>query len=197
LPPEFLAWVRELEAAYCAHSDPMRQSGFSGGAARWRDEREPILHAVDADGDLLDVGCANGHLLECLVAWGAERGRRLTPHGLDIGARLVRLARERLPHYAANFHVGNAWDWRPARRYRYVYSLWDCVPKAYLAEYCRRLLGRVAEPGGNLIVGAYGSRSRGVAPADVGGLLEGFGMRVAGTAVGGEPPVSRFAWVVA
>jgi hypothetical protein len=197
LPAEFLERVRALEEAYCAHSDPMRQSGFAGGAQRWRAEREPILQAVAADGDLLDIGCANGYLLECLVAWAAEQRRRLMPHGLDIGPRLIGLARQRWPGYAGHFHVGNAWEWRPARRYRYVYSLWDCVPETHLAEYCRRLVRHVVEPGGRLIVGMYGSRSRGIAPMDVGGRLEGFGMRVAGTAVGGEPPVSSFAWFVA
>ncbi|MGD2174104.1 MAG: class I SAM-dependent methyltransferase [Candidatus Brocadiaceae bacterium] len=195
LPPEFLDELREVEASYLAHEDPILRSGFSGGAERWRAERSPILEAVDGDGDLLDVGCANGYLLECLVAWAAERGISLTPHGLDVGPRLIALARRRLPRFADNFFVGNAWDWRPPRRFRYVYTLYDCVPENYLAEYVERLLGRVVEPGGRLIVGAYGSRSDNLAPFDVAGFLEGAGYELRGTAIGGRPPVTAFAWL--
>ncbi len=79
LPPDFRARARSLEAAYLESDDPIRQSGFGGGPERWRAERQPILDAVEGDGDLLDIGCANGYLLECLVAWGAERGLALTP----------------------------------------------------------------------------------------------------------------------
>ena len=60
---------RALEDAYLRSDDPIRQSGFGGGAERWRAERSPILEAVDGDGDLLDIGCANGYLAECLVEW--------------------------------------------------------------------------------------------------------------------------------
>ena len=90
---------------------------------------------------MLDVGCANGYLLKCLLEWGSERGLRLVPHGLDIGRRLIELAKERLPEFAGNFHVGNAWDWQPERKYGYVYMLYDCLPLDYLAEGVSRLLG--------------------------------------------------------
>jgi SAM-dependent methyltransferase len=195
LPAGFLDRLRDLEAAYCAESDPIRQSGFSGGPQRWRQEREPILDAVDGDGHFLDVGCANGYLLECLVEWAQERGRRLTPHGLDFGSRLIQLAKERFPHLPSNFHVGNAWDWRPPRKYRYVYSLCDCVPESYFGEYCRRVLDRMVEREGKLIVGIYGSRSRKIPPVDLGARLARLGFAVQGTACGGTPPVSTFAWV--
>ena len=69
LPDDFLMKLRELEASYCASNDPILQSGFSGGALRWKEERSPILEAIHESGDLLDVGCANGYLLECLVEW--------------------------------------------------------------------------------------------------------------------------------
>jgi SAM-dependent methyltransferase len=194
-PADYLAQLRALEDAYLASDDPIRQSGFGGGPERWRAEREPILDAIDGDGDLLDIGCANGYLLECLVAWGAERGLRITPHGLDLGERLVAEARRRMPEFAANFHAGNAWDWQPERRYRYVYTLHDCVPPELLGEYVRRLLERVVEPRGRLIVGAYGSRSRGTPPLPVAEVLESFGLRVTGRAMGGDPPITEFAWV--
>ncbi|HUF52425.1 MAG TPA: hypothetical protein VMR52_01470 [Dehalococcoidia bacterium] len=100
-----------------------------------------------------------------------------------------------MPEFAGNFLVANGWDWRPDRRFRYVYTLWDCVPPDYLGEYAARLLANVVSPGGRLIVGAYGSRSRGEAPAPIGDLLASHGFTVAGTSSGGEPPVTAFAWI--
>jgi SAM-dependent methyltransferase len=195
LPADFRRTLDELAESYLCEEDPIRQSGFGGGALRWRTEREPILEAVESEGDLLDVGCANGYLLECLVAWGRERGLRIVPHGLDRSHRLVALARQRLPCYRDNLHVGDAWEWVPPRRYRHVYALHDCVPQEYLGEYVERLLGRVVAAGGRLIVGAYGSRSQGMDPFDVAAFLRSMGYRVAGTAAGGQPPITRFAWV--
>jgi SAM-dependent methyltransferase len=195
LPADFLERMHALEATYLTSDDPIRQSGFGGGPERWRAEREPILQAVTRDGDLVDVGCANGYLLESLVAWGAERGLALTPHGVDIGPLLIAEARRRLPEFAANFEVANGWDWRPAHRFRYVYTLWDCVPPAQVGEYARRLLAQAVEPGGRLIVGAYGSRSRDTSPPPIGDVLESHGLTVAGRAHGGDPVTTAFAWV--
>jgi 2-polyprenyl-3-methyl-5-hydroxy-6-metoxy-1,4-benzoquinol methylase len=195
LPEDFLAEVRALEDAYLRSDDPIRQSGFGGGVERWRAERSPILEAVTGDGDLLDIGCAVGYLAECLVEWGAERGVRLTPHGIDIGERLIAEAKRRLPEYAGNFRAANGWDWRPGRRFRYVYTLSDCVPVEMLREYVGRLLERLVEPGGRLIVGSYGSRSRGTRALPLGEMLASYGYAVAGQASGGEPRLTGFAWI--
>lgn len=195
LPEDFIAEVRALEDAYLQTDDPIRQSGFGGGAERWRAERGAILEAVTGDGDLLDIGCAVGYLAECLVAWGAERGVTLTPHGIDLGERLIAEAKRRLPMHAGSFHVANGWDWRPGRRFRYVYTLSDCVPLDRLREYVGRLLDRLVEPGGRLIVGSYGSRSRGTPALPLGEMLTDYGYEVAGQAIGGDPPLTAFAWI--
>jgi predicted methyltransferase len=100
-----------------------------------------------------------------------------------------------LPRFAANFFVGNAWDWEPPKRFRYVYSLYDCVPPDYLGEYVARLLSRVVAPGGRLIIGAYGSRSRGLPPFDIAGFLRSRGFNVVGASQGGEPAMTGFAWL--
>jgi hypothetical protein len=39
---------------------------------------------VNRDGTFLDVGCANGHLMECSVTWLAEPGVSIEPYGLEI-----------------------------------------------------------------------------------------------------------------
>ena len=186
--------LRALEDAYLSHDDPIRQSGFSGGAKRWRAEREIILEAVDRDGTFLDVGCANGYLLECLVTWASQRGRKLVPFGLDYGARLVELARKRFPGLKPNFFVTNALDWIAPRRFDFVYTLTDCAPPDRLGEFTHRLLSTVIEPGGLLVVGSYGSRTAGIAPVDVARALRECGLEVAGVATAGYPPISSVTW---
>ena len=194
LPEDFLQILRALEDSYLAEGDPIRQSGFGGGSERWRTERGLILEAVDTDGDLLDIGCANGYLLKCLVDWARAKDIRLRPFGLDQEARLIDLARQRFPEFPDRFWVGNAWDWIPPRRFRYVYTLTDCVPETHLREYLARLLDLFVQEDGTLIVGAYGSTSRRQAAQDVRGLLQDLGFQICGSATCGELPVSHIAW---
>ncbi len=194
LPPAFLQELAALEDAYLRRSDPVEQSGFGGGPARWRAEREPILDAIPTDGDLLDVGCANGYLLECLVRWGEERGLNLTPYGLDQGSRLVELARQRFPECPDHFFVGNAWDWQPARRFQYVYVLLDVVPDDHAPQLLTRVFEEFLVPGGRLVVGDYGSHSRRVPARDVAAILRASGLPVIGEAIARSVHQMRFAW---
>lgn len=195
LPPAFLAEMHRVARSYLESSDPELQSGFGGGPERWRAEREPILDAVERSGSLLDVGCANGFLVECLRSWGAERGLALVPFGLDLSPDLVELARRRLPDFRSNFYVGDAWSWAPPRRFTYVYSLVDVVPPTHLRSYLHRVRREFLLPHGRLIVGSYGSVSRQRRPLDLQQILPGFGLRVAGAVSAGPGGVVRFAWV--
>jgi hypothetical protein len=112
---------------------------------------------------------------------------------------LIEQAKRRLPGHADNFWVANAWDWRPPRRFRYVYALHDCVPIEMLNEYGAHLLDAVVEPRGRLIVGAYGSVSRRLASLPIADVLISYGYTLAGRASGGAMadggPVSSFAWI--
>ena len=195
LPTAFLKRLTTLEQSYLRATDPIGQSGFSGGVERWRIERSPLLDALPGSGEILDVGCANGYLLECLMVWGAARGLSVMPFGLDCAPGLIQLARERLPQHAEHFFVGNAWDWIPPRRFNCVYSLFDCVPREYFGPYVERLLKLFVATAGRLIVGAYGNRSRGEPPAPIDSWLSDLGLQVAGVRSGGSPEMARFAWV--
>ena len=194
LPPGFLDELAALEDAYLQRVDPIEQSGFRGGPARWRAEREPILDAISTDGDLLDVGCANGYLLECLVRWGTERGLSLTPYGLDQGSRLVELARQRFSDCPDQFFVGNALSWVPPRRFRYVYMLIDVVPPELVPQHLPRIFEEYLAPGGRLIVGDYGSHSRRIPARDVAAVLRASGLPVVGEATARSLQQTRFAW---
>jgi 2-polyprenyl-3-methyl-5-hydroxy-6-metoxy-1,4-benzoquinol methylase len=146
-----------LETAYLRDGTPRGGSGFGGTAADWRAQRGHLCQAVDQDGSFLDVGCANGHLLESMVAWSAERGMRLEPFGLDLSAGLVAEARRRLPRWADRLWVGNALDWTApgGRRFDVVHTLLDLVPVARLEQMVRHQLEHLVAPGGRLLASSY------------------------------------------
>src|SRR5262245_28790399 len=196
LPEEYYRQLKELETSYMSHSDPLRQSGYGGGPINWRKKRGVVLEAVDGDGTFLDVGCANGYLLECLVPWAQARGVRLNPYGLDIGERLVQLARQRLPHWADQFFVGNIWDWESPKRFHYV-STSLCVPEPHKQMLFDKLVTCVVEPGGRLILRCYykqaedGSRQ---GYFDNRAFLTALGIRSAGNVIS-DPPGAEYVWI--
>jgi 2-polyprenyl-3-methyl-5-hydroxy-6-metoxy-1,4-benzoquinol methylase len=146
-----------LEASYLRDGTPRGGSGFGGTADDWRAERGHLCQAVDRDGSFLDVGCANGHLLESMVVWCAERGVRLEPFGVDLSPGLVAEARRRLPRWADRFWVGNALDWTApgGRRFDVVHTLLDLVPAARMGQMVRHQLEHLVAPGGWLLVSSY------------------------------------------
>jgi SAM-dependent methyltransferase len=164
--------VEVYEEHYLASDDPRRQSGFGGDEARWEAARRPIVDAIDRDGSFLDVGCANGYLLESLVRWCPHR---IEPYGLDFSPRLVELARERLPQWADRIFLGDALDWEPPRRFDFVRTELVYAPEERRRELIERLLERVVEPGGRLIVCGYGSPRSGLPTDPVRRLVRAFG----------------------
>lgn len=150
--------VQPLERAYLARDDPWRQSGFSGPEERWNACRRPVADCIDRDGTLLDIGCANGYLLECIVAWKRAQGIAVEPFGLDFGGKLAALARRRLPAFAGNVYVGDAWAWRPSRMFDFVRTELCYVPPPLRKRFVARLLAEVVAPGGRLLVAEYRSR---------------------------------------
>jgi SAM-dependent methyltransferase len=99
---------RLLETAYLSSADARGQSGLNGDAANWERRRKVIVEAIDRDGSFLDIGCANGSLMETIVVWATERGHDLEAYGLDISPKLAALARTRLPAWTDRIFVGNA-----------------------------------------------------------------------------------------
>jgi SAM-dependent methyltransferase len=146
--------------AYLAGETPWEQSGKSGDLASWERGRRPIMAAIDRDGTFLDVGCANGFLMESVRAWGAEAGRKIEPYGLEIAPGLAALARQRLPQWADRIFVGNAANWVPPRRFDYVRTGLDYVPPTRGRDLVDRLLADVVAPRGRLIIGVFNEEKR-------------------------------------
>lgn len=152
-------WHAAMQAlvvpSYLGGSNPRAQSGSSRDAAGWEVARRLLLDLVPDDVSLLDVGCANGHLMESLVDWATQAARRLEPYGLDISDELAALARERLPRWTDRIWVGNALVWKPPHRFEVVRTGLDYVPPRSRPRLVERLLSDVVAPGGRLIIGVY------------------------------------------
>jgi SAM-dependent methyltransferase len=148
-----------LESAYLKGTQPWQQSGFGlrseGTYEMWEAQRKPIADCMDRSGSFLDIGCANGYLLECVLRWTMKRAVQIVPYGLDLSERLCELARERLPQYVNNIFAGNAWDWLPPRRFDYVRTELEYVPPELRSHFVSRLLDLFVEAGGKLLVAEY------------------------------------------
>jgi trans-aconitate methyltransferase len=191
--------VRDLlEAAYLAGDNPRAQSGFGGDEEYWRVARGVIADAVDRSGSFLDVGCASGHLMECLAEWCAARGRKIEPFGIDILPSMVDLARARLPRWADRIVVGDARSWEPARRFDFVRTELVYAPVGEERALVDHLLEAVVAPGGRLVVCSYGSRTLPDPRAeDLTERLAGWGHAVAGTstATAGDRVTTWVGWI--
>ena len=192
--------VRTLERSYLRGRTPQEGSGFGGDGQVWRQARHHIIEAITADGTFLDVGCANGLLMESVATWCAERGLAVEPYGIDLAPGLVDLARRRLPHWADRIWLGNAIDWIPphGQRFDYVHILLDCVPRQRRADLIRHHLASTIRPGtGRLLVSHYAASTAAGLPAAA-RTLQSLGFACGGQTSGGErpgrPPVPT-AWI--
>jgi 2-polyprenyl-3-methyl-5-hydroxy-6-metoxy-1,4-benzoquinol methylase len=187
-----------LERAYLETDDPRGGSGFGGDEARWERARRPIVSAIDRDGTFLDVGCANGLLMESMATWAGEEGYRVEPYGLDLIGSLTKLARQRLPHWADQVFIGNVMDWHVPFRFDFVRTELEFAPPHRRHEMVECLLREYLSPGGRLILCSYG-RSRRPTPKakPVGEALRHWGYAVAGEAEGVDTNgvvFTRIAW---
>jgi SAM-dependent methyltransferase len=179
LENQFEANKTLLESAYIAAKEPWQQSGFGLRSKRtyqeWEALRRPVADSIPRSGTFLDIGCANGYLLECVMGWVGERGLKIVPYGLDFSEKLVALARQRLPRYADNIFAGNAWDWVSPRRFSFARTELVYVPDGLHRAYISRLMDLYLEPGGKLLVAEYWGRVEGKPGPNVGSYLSGMG----------------------
>jgi SAM-dependent methyltransferase len=187
-----------LADAYLSYAEPWKQSGKGGDDEEWRWARELILDAFAPEHTtFLDVGCANGYLMESMHRWGAERGKVVEPYGLDISWRLAALARHRLPHWADRIFCGNALDWTPPRRFDVVNFGFEYVPPDRQRALIEHLLNDVLTPGGRLVLRPDRLSPDRPSPTD---RFAAVGFEPAGTAEAVHPrngEVRRTAWLQA
>jgi SAM-dependent methyltransferase len=154
--------------AYLAAGTAEGGSGSSRDAAGWEYARSLLADAVEPGQTFLDVGCANGHLMESMAAWAG-----VEPYGLELSPELAALARRRLPRWADRIWVGNALGWIPPRRFDVVRTGLDYVPRPRRRELVERLLGSCER----LVIGVHNEeRDERRLEAEV----EGWGFEVAG-----------------
>jgi SAM-dependent methyltransferase len=149
---------KRLEATYLESDEPWGQSGFSGPEERWIACRRPIAECIEKSGSFLDIGCANGYLLDCLMRWTAENEISIVPFGLDLSKKLVALARRRLPGFSSNFFVGNGLTWKPTMRFDYVRTELCYVPEKLAKHYVEHILKEMLVAEGRLLVTEYRSK---------------------------------------
>ena len=146
-----------IEQGYLSAPTPWQQSGKSGSYEDWVRLRIPLSEAITHSGTFLDIGCANGFLLECLLVWTRTKGKAIIPYGLDMSEKLVKLARKRLLSYQGNIFHGNALDWKPPHRFSYVSTALEYIPQELQRGYISRLLKDFLFPDGSLLVVHYRS----------------------------------------
>jgi SAM-dependent methyltransferase len=174
----FASLKKELETAYLQHDEPWAQSGFSGPEERWVACRKPIADAIEKSGSFLDIGCANGYLLECVLKWTAERGLNVIPYGIDLSEKLIRLARQRLPKFQDNIFVGNGWTWQNPVRFDYVRTEIVYVPEELQRKYLERIIDSYLTDDGELLLAEYRSRKTPVNEPWLNETLENWGFKI-------------------
>ncbi|HSL63074.1 MAG TPA: class I SAM-dependent methyltransferase, partial [Gaiellaceae bacterium] len=166
-------WHALLVPAYLAAQTPGGQSGKTGTAEDWEWSRSHVVDAIDRDGSFLDVGCANGYLMECLPRWTPFC---VEPYGLEISPELAELARTRLPNWADRIFVGNALGWEAPREFDVVRTGLGYVPPRRRPELVERLLGY----GRRLVVGVFNEHESEHTTEDA---LESWGFTIGGRSV--------------
>jgi len=131
---------------------PWRKSSKSGTFSDWVRLHIPLVECINTSGSFLDISCANGFLLECLLEWTRHKGLALMPFGLDHSFPVLESAKSRLPEYRDNFFLGNAWEWIPPRQFDYVRTDLSAVPASLRESYIQNLLDNFVAPGGKILV---------------------------------------------
>lgn len=161
--------------AYRAAETAEGGSGHSGSPDEWEYSRGIVAEAIPASAaTFLDVGCANGLLMESVHRWTG-----LEPYGLEIAPELAELARRRYPQWASRIHLGNAIRWEPPRRFDVVRTSLEYVPPPRRKELVELLLADAVAPHGRLVIGKFNEETD---RRSVESLVRSWGFRISGRA---------------
>ena len=141
---------------YLSKDNPRAQSGHSGGEEHYVFSHLLLLEAIQKSGSLLDVGCANGYLIESLYKWANAVGFSLDVYGLDISEEIIGLAKARLPQWQDRFYIGNALTWAPEEKFDYIcIKGFEYVPEDKQAMLFYHLMQNYLTESGRMIFGPY------------------------------------------
>lgn len=139
---------------YLSSDNPRAQSGHGSDEYNYAFSHLPIIDAMYKDGTFLDVGCANGHLMEMVYKWAGALGFALQVYGVDISEGLLELAKSRLPQWSDRFYLGNAFFWKPEQQFDYIHiGGLGGVPEDDELNFFNHLMENYLVDGGRLILG--------------------------------------------
>ena len=142
-----------IKQPYLQAESIFAQAGHGGDAHSWEKSRGFIAEALHRNGTFLDVGCANGLLMESVQRWGAAQGLTIAPYGLEIVPELAALARQRLPQWSKRIFEGNIRSWQPTDlRFDYTLIRPSYAPPKRLPDLVRHTLRHILKPNGRLII---------------------------------------------
>jgi hypothetical protein len=161
--------------SYLAATTPQGGSGSSRDEVGWERARSLLADAVEPGQTFLDVGCANGLLMECMARWAG-----IEPYGLELSPELAGLARRRLPHWAVRIWEGNALTWEPPRGFDVARTCLDYVPLPRRRQLVEHLLGYCRR----LVIGVFNEEREGHRTEDA---VAGWGFHISGRAARSHP----------
>lgn len=137
-------------------NEPWKNSGFNGSGEQWVRMRKPIIDLIDStNSSFLDVGCANGYLLECAMKWCLEREIDITPYGIDIVEQMVVAAKSRLQQFKSNIFLSNIHNWFPDFRFDYVRTPLSYASEDKKVDFIDHLFNNIMKPNGTLLLVEY------------------------------------------
>jgi SAM-dependent methyltransferase len=143
---------KEISESYIKYKEPWKQAGFLMGQEEWDICHKPIAECIEKPGLFLDIGCTNGYLLECILKWTSDG---ITPYGIDLSARLIKVAKERSPKFESNLYVGNVPGWASPTKFDYVRTELDGVLEESQEQYLHKVLNTYVVQGGKLLLTEY------------------------------------------
>ena len=184
---------KELTDYYLSRVRPQEQSGHHGSDAWYRSVRMMILEALERDGRFIDVGSANGFLIESLAGWAAGLGLNVEFHGVELSVGLHCLSLQRLPGWEDRLFNANAYYWKPGAKYDYVYTMiLPDIPEDYQEPFLRHLYHEYLSDGGRLLLGPWNGHG-------LEARIEEMGFRISGYCEKSFPSVEygfkRVVWI--
>jgi 2-polyprenyl-3-methyl-5-hydroxy-6-metoxy-1,4-benzoquinol methylase len=146
---------KDIDESYIRHTEPWKQAGFMMTEEDWVTCRKPVADCIQKSGTFLDINCSNGYFLESILKWTASRGLSITPYGIDLSAKLIALAKARLPKYADNLVVGTAPHWTAPTQFDYVRTELAYALEEAQEQYLHKVFSSYVAPEGNVILTEY------------------------------------------